>query len=103
MCLPQKLRNVQNPKTTDEREGTMTSKAFRGEVWTNTHPDIMSQIVRVNAMDVDGKAGHDMFTDSATELMQKNFSERIKVIYTSNGTAANVIALIGMRERNLSD
>ncbi len=77
----------------------MTSKAFRGEVWTNTHPDIISELVRVNSMDVDGKVGHDGFTSNATELMQKNFSEPIKVTYTSNGTAANIIALKSMLSR----
>lgn len=77
----------------------MNSKAFRGEVWTNTHPEIMQEIARVNDIDVDGKVGHDGFTKNATELMQKNFKDEIQVVYTSNGTAANIIALKSMLSR----
>ncbi len=45
----------------------MKSKAFRGEVWTNIHPDIIEEFVRINEIDVDGKVGHDSFTKSAYE------------------------------------
>lgn len=71
----------------------MASKAFRGEVWTNTHPQIMAEILRVNEIDVDGKVGCDSFSRSATALMQKNFRDPIRVVYTANGTAANIVAL----------
>lgn len=77
----------------------MTKKVFRGEVWTNTHPEIMAEIMRVNELDVDGKVGHDGFTANATELMQKNFKDEIKVVYTTNGTAANIIAMKSMLSR----
>ncbi len=77
----------------------MTSKVFRGEVWTNTHPDIMAEILRVNELEVDGKVGHDSFSISATELMQKNFKDPIRVVYTANGTAANIVALKSMLSR----
>lgn len=77
----------------------MVSKAFRGEVWTNTHPEIIKEIVRVNELEVDGKVGHDGFSQAATEIMQKNFSDEIRVVYTANGTAANVIALKSMLDR----
>ena len=77
----------------------MSFKVFRGEVWTNTHPDLMREIVRVNELEVDGKVGHDSFTKNATEIMQKNFNDEIKVVYTSNGTAANIIALKSMLSR----
>ena len=52
----------------------MSKKVFRGEVWTNTHPEIMEELLRINELEVDGKVGHDGFTKSATELMQKNFN-----------------------------
>lgn len=77
----------------------MKSKVFRGEVWTNTHPDIIQEIVRINEIDVDGKVGHDSFTKSATEIMQKNFRDEVQVVYTSNGTAANILALKSMMSR----
>lgn len=77
----------------------MSLKAFRGEVWTNTHPDVMREIARVNEIEVDGKVGNDGFSISATEIMQKNFSDEIRVVYTSNGTAANIIALKSMLDR----
>lgn len=77
----------------------MISKAFRGEVWTNTHPDIINEILRVNELEVDGKVGNDSFTKSATEIMQRNFSDEIKVVYTYNGTAANITALKSMLDR----
>ncbi|MBE6689346.1 MAG: hypothetical protein E7588_08775 [Ruminococcaceae bacterium] len=77
----------------------MISKAFRGEVWTNTHPDIMKEIMRVNELEVDGKVGNDSFSQAATDLMQKNFNDEIRVVYTANGTAANIVALKSMLSR----
>ena len=77
----------------------MASKAFRGEVWTNTHPEIMAELLRINDIAVDGKVGHDSFTKSATEIMQRNFSGDIRAVYTSNGTAANILALKCMLSR----
>lgn len=77
----------------------MNLKTFRGEVWTNTHPDIIKEICRVNEIEVDGKVGHDGFSRLATEIMQKNFSSPIQVAYTSNGTAANILALKCMLDR----
>ena len=84
---------------TKERGNGMTSKAFRGEVWTNTHPDIMAEMFRINEIDVDGKVGHDGFSLRATELMQRNFDEPVRVVYTANGTAANLVALKSMLNR----
>ncbi|MBE6688478.1 MAG: aminotransferase class V-fold PLP-dependent enzyme [Ruminococcaceae bacterium] len=77
----------------------MKSKVLRGEVWTNTHPEIMEELMRINELEVDGKVGHDCYTKSATELMQKNFKDEIKVVYTSNGTAANIMAMKSMVDR----
>ena len=77
----------------------MSSKAFRGEVWTNTHPDIIGEIVRVNETEVDGKVGHDSFSKKLTEIMQSNFKDEIQLVCTTNGTAANVLALKTMLSR----
>lgn len=77
----------------------MIKKVFRGEVWTNTHPEIMEEILRINELEVDGKVGHDGFTKNATEFMQENFADKIQVVYTSNGTAANIIAMKSMLSR----
>ena len=77
----------------------MCSKAFKGEVWTNTHPEIMAELLRVNTLEVDGKVGHDSFTQNATRIMQQSFTEEIQVVYTANGTAANILALKSMLSR----
>lgn len=77
----------------------MNSKAFRGEVWTNVHPEIMEEITRINQIPVDGKVGHDSFSKNATGIMQKNFRDKVHIVYTANGTAANIIALKSMLSR----
>ncbi len=38
-------------------------------------------------------------TKIATEIMQKNFHDEIQVLYTTNGTAANIVALKSMLSR----
>lgn len=74
----------------------MTKKDFRGEVWNNIDPAIVDEIVRINGEDVDGKVGHDSYTARANTYLQSFFDEKIDVLYTINGTAANIIALKGM-------
>ncbi|MBO5285758.1 MAG: aminotransferase class V-fold PLP-dependent enzyme [Clostridia bacterium] len=74
----------------------MTKKDFRGEVWNNIDPIVLQNIVKINDEAVDGKVGHDSFTKKATEYLQSFFDEKIDVLYTINGTAANIIALKGM-------
>lgn len=74
----------------------MKSRDFRGEVWTNVHPEIMNVMVRVNQEVVDGNNGHDFHSVHATELMQKNFSDPIYATYTISGTAANILAFKSM-------
>ncbi len=71
----------------------MGSKAFNGEVWTNTHPDLLRAMMEANLLPVDGKTGDDSFTRRARELMLANFSTPVYPIETVNGTAANNLAM----------
>ena len=77
----------------------MSKKDFRGEVWNNVDPAVMSGLVRVNAEDVDGKVGQDSYTSRATAYLQSFFEREIAVLYTINGTAANIIALKALLDR----
>lgn len=77
----------------------MQYRDFRGEVWTNVHPDVMNAIVNVNDEIVDGNNGKDKHSINATMLIQKYFKNPIYTTYTINGTAANVIALKAMVDR----
>lgn len=71
----------------------MAKKDFRGEVWNNVDERVMSELMRINAEEVDGKVGHDRYTAAANEYLQSFFDGKIEVIYTINGTAANIIGL----------
>ena len=77
----------------------MSAKDFRGEVWTNTHPDILQAMLRINEEVVNGNTGNDSHSKHADELMQAYFSDKIYTTYTINGTAANIIALKAMLDR----
>lgn len=77
----------------------MGLKDFRGEVWTNVHPEILEEIVKSNQVVVDGKVGDDGYTANATKIMQSCFKDEIKAVYAINGTAANVLALKSMLDR----
>lgn len=77
----------------------MTSKVFRGEVWNNIDPYVLSEISRINTEEVDGKVGKDSYTAKATEYLQSFFEKEISVLYTINGTAANIVALKAMLDR----
>ena len=71
----------------------MAKKDFRGEVWNNVDERVMSELMRINAEEVDGKVGHDRYTAAANGYLQSFFDGKIEVIYTINGTAANIIGL----------
>lgn len=77
----------------------MKNTTFRGEVWNNIDPKVLEEIVRINAEDVDGKVGNDSYTKQATEYLQSFFENEIAVLYTINGTAANIIALKALLNR----
>lgn len=78
----------------------MLKKDFRGEVWTNVDPRIIAAIASANLEEVDGKVGHDSYTARATEYIQSFFDSKVSVLYTVNGTAANIIALKAMLGRH---
>lgn len=74
----------------------MGSKSFNGEVWTNTHPQVLEAMVQINTQIVDGKVGNDRYTKNAHDLLQKFFTKKIYTMMTFNGTAANILALKSM-------
>ena len=77
----------------------MKNKAFRGEVWNNIDPVILQEILSINNEAVDGKVGQDSYTAKATAYLQSFFEKEIAVLYTINGTAANIIALKAILDR----
>ena len=78
----------------------MNNKDFRGEVWNNIDRYVLEQLVKVNTEAVDGKVGQDRYTARATAYLQSFFEEEIAVLYTINGTAANVVALKALLDRH---
>lgn len=77
----------------------MSSKAFRGEVWNNMDPRVLEELVRINTEAVDGKVGKDRYSAKATAYLQSFFEKEISVLYTINGTAANIIGLKAILDR----
>lgn len=77
----------------------MTGKTFRGEVWNNIDQVVLDEIVKANALEVDGKVGQDGYTKQATAYLQSFFEDEIAVLYTINGTAANILALKALLDR----
>ena len=74
-------------------------KDFRGEIWTNIHPDLLNSIIGINGEPVDDNTGKDAHSQNAIALMQKNFKEPIYATFTINGTAANIMAMKSMLDR----
>ena len=72
---------------------------FRGEVWINTHENILNAMIKANSEPVDGGYSVESYAAKATELMQKNFKDEIYTTFAMNGTAANIIALKAMLNR----
>lgn len=77
----------------------MLNKCFRGEVWNNIDEKVLERIVKINGEQVDGKVGEDSYTKKATAYLQSFFDNEIAVLYTINGTAANIVALKAMLDR----
>lgn len=77
----------------------MLNRSFRGEVWNNVDSQVLEELVRINDEQVDGKVGQDKYTAKATEYLQSFFDTEISVLYTINGTAANIIALKALLDR----
>ncbi len=77
----------------------MSSKEFRGEIWTNIDPRVLDAIVKANAEPVCGCVGSDKYSLHAAEIVQSYFKDKIYVTYTINGTGANMIALKAMLDR----
>lgn len=77
----------------------MLNKSFRGEVWNNIDSKVLEELVRINDEQVDGKVGQDKYTAQATAYLQAFFDKEISVLYTINGTAANIIALKALLDR----
>ncbi|MBQ9485892.1 MAG: threonine aldolase [Clostridia bacterium] len=71
----------------------MATRDFRGEVWTNVHPEVFAAMAEINGEPVDGGCGEDSHSKRATQLVQKYFKDEIYTTYTISGTAANIIAL----------
>lgn len=77
----------------------MKLQTFHGEVWVNAHEDVVKAVALANEQVIDGGYGNDSYSKRVTELMQKNFDEKIYTTFVINGTAANVMALKSMLDR----
>lgn len=53
----------------------------------------MQAIADSNQIAVDGKVGHDGYSQRAMALLQKEFQRPVGMVFAYNGTAANVLAL----------
>ena len=78
----------------------MTSKEFRGEIFTNVDERIMRAMLEVNEQEVDGCVGSDSHSTNAVSMVQKYFKDKICATFTINGTGANIIALKTMLDRS---
>lgn len=78
----------------------MSSKHFRGEVWSNVHPAVMQAIVKVNEEEGKVAIGQDRHTLNAISMLQSHFRQPIYVTFAYNGTAANILALKAMTSRD---
>lgn len=66
-------------------------KSFASDNYSGIHPEILESIIHANNQH-EISYGDDSFTDKANQLFNDLFGE-VKVLYTFNGTGANVIAL----------
>lgn len=66
-------------------------KAFASDNYSGIHPEILDAILRANNLH-EVSYGDDTLTQKANELFESIFGP-VKVLYTFNGTGANVIAL----------
>jgi len=66
-------------------------KAFASDNYSGIHPDILEAVTRANSLHAISY-GDDTFTAEANQLFEQLFGP-VKVMYTFNGTGANVIAL----------
>lgn len=71
----------------------MATRDFRGEVWTNVHPEVLKAMTKVNDEVVDGGCGEDSHSKRAAEMIQGYFKDKIYTTYAISGTAANILAL----------
>lgn len=66
-------------------------KAFASDNYSGVHPEILEALISANN-EHEISYGHDTITVRANKLFEEIFGE-VKVMYTFNGTGANVIAL----------
>ena len=66
-------------------------KSFASDNYSGIHPEIFEAIQRANSLH-QVSYGDDIFTDEANRLFEKTFG-KVKVLYTFNGTGANVTCL----------
>ena len=66
-------------------------KSFASDNYSGIHPEIFEAIQRANSQH-QISYGDDVFTEEANRIFEKAFG-KVKVLYTFNGTGANVICL----------
>lgn len=67
-------------------------KSFASDNYSGVHPRVMNALLEANnAHEI--SYGEDTFTARAQKLFRKEFGDDVQVLYTFNGTGANVVAL----------
>lgn len=66
-------------------------KSFASDNYSGVHPEVMKAIIEANTQH-EISYGDDVYTAEAQKLFEKEFGN-VKVLYTFNGTGANVVSL----------
>jgi threonine aldolase len=70
-------------------------RGFASDNNAGIHPDILKEIISVNAGHVIGY-GHDIYTEKALEIFRKQFGSSTETYFVFTGTAANVLGISGI-------
>lgn len=73
----------------------MAERGFASDNNAGVHPDILSEIIKVNKGHVIGYGG-DPYTEEATRLFKQHFGKDAEIFFVFTGTAANVLGITGI-------
>ncbi len=72
--------------------------SFASENYAGVHPSVMQALINANH-GYERSYGKDSYTEKATMRFKEHFGEQVEVLYTYNGTGANVFAASTMLNR----
>ena len=74
------------------------TRAFGSDNQSGVHPDVMEALLQANTGHAVGY-GSDRWTDAAVEAFRKRFGRETAVLFTWNGSGANVLSLASLLPR----